>query len=60
MNRKMIVILVVLASAGAVSAAFPQRVQQTQAVASVDVLSQILMLNYREGPKCRRRGAIRA
>lgn len=51
MNRKVIVLLVVLASTGAVSAVFPQRVQQARAVASADVLSQISMFNYREGPK---------
>jgi outer membrane protein OmpA-like peptidoglycan-associated protein len=52
MNRKLLVILIASASVGAVpAAAFAQDAQQGQAIASSDVLSQISMFNYREGPK---------
>ena len=52
MNRKTMVALAVLAALGAAPAAlFAQGVQQTEAIASSDVLSQISMYSYREGPK---------
>ena len=52
MNRKTMLALAVLAALGAAPAAiFAQGVQQTEAIASSDVLSQISMYSYREGPK---------
>jgi len=52
MNRKMTIVLAGLASMSAVSAtSFAQRVQQVEAIASSDVLSQISMYSYRDGPK---------
>ncbi len=52
MNRKTILAIAVLAALGATPAAiFAQGVQQTEAIASSDVLSQISMYSYREGPK---------
>ena len=52
MNRKTILALAVSASFGAAPPMlFAQRVQQTEAIASSDVLSQISMFSYREGPK---------
>ena len=52
MNRKTLVALAVLAAIGAPPAtALAQRVQQTEAIASSDVLSQISMYSYREGRK---------
>ncbi len=52
MNRKTMVALAVSAALGATPAAiFAQGVQQTEAIASSDVLSQISMYSYREGPK---------
>jgi outer membrane protein OmpA-like peptidoglycan-associated protein len=52
MNRKTMVALAVLAALAAMPAAtFAQGVQQTEAIASSDVLSQISMYSYREGRK---------
>jgi outer membrane protein OmpA-like peptidoglycan-associated protein len=52
MNRKTMVALAVLAAIGAMPAAtVAQGVQQTEAIASSDVLSQISMYSYREGRK---------
>jgi outer membrane protein OmpA-like peptidoglycan-associated protein len=52
MNRKTMLALAVLAALAAAPAAiFAQGVQQTEAIASSDVLSQISMYSYREGPK---------
>jgi outer membrane protein OmpA-like peptidoglycan-associated protein len=52
MNRKTMMALAVSAAFGAVPAmVFGQGVQQTEAIASSDVLSQISMFSYREGPK---------
>ncbi len=52
MNRKTMLAIAVLAALGAAPAAiFAQGVQQTEAIASSDVLSQISMYSYREGPK---------
>lgn len=52
MNQKTMVALAVMAALGATSAAiFAQGVEQTEAIASSDVLSQISMYSYREGRK---------
>jgi len=52
MNRKTILALAISASfAVAPPMIFAQQVQQTEAIASSDVLSQISMFSYREGPK---------
>ena len=52
MYRKTMVALAVSAALAATPAAiFAQGVQQTEAIASSDVLSQISMYSYREGPK---------
>ena len=52
MNRKTIVALAVAATFSAAPAMiFGQGVQQTEAIASSDVLSQISMFSYKEGPK---------
>jgi len=52
MNRKTLLTLTVLASIGSVSAATrAQGVQQAEAIAASDVLSQISMYSYREGRK---------
>jgi outer membrane protein OmpA-like peptidoglycan-associated protein len=52
MNRKMTIMFAGLASMSAVSAtSFAQGVQQVEAIASSDVLSQISMYSYRDGPK---------
>ncbi len=52
MNRKTMVALGILASFGAEpQMIFGQGVQQTEAIASSDVLSQISMFSYREGPR---------
>ena len=52
MNRKTILALAVSACFGAATPmVFAQGVQQTEAIASSDVLSQILMFSYKEGPK---------
>ena len=51
-HRKTLVALAVLASFGAApQIVFGQGVQQTEAIASSDVLSQIAMFSYKEGPK---------
>ena len=52
MNRKTMVALAISAALAATPAAiFAQGVQQTEAIASSDVLSQISMYSYREGTK---------
>lgn len=52
MNRKTILALAISASFGAAPPMiFGQQVQQTEAIASSDVLSQISMFSYKEGPK---------
>jgi outer membrane protein OmpA-like peptidoglycan-associated protein len=52
MNRKTMISLAVAASFGAGPAmTLAQGVQRTEAIASSDVLSQISMYSYREGPK---------
>ena len=52
MNRKTILALAVSACFGAATPmVFAQGVQQTEAIASSDVLSQISMFSYKEGPK---------
>jgi outer membrane protein OmpA-like peptidoglycan-associated protein len=52
MNRKTLIALAVLASIGSMPAAtLAQGVQQSEAIAASDVLSQISMYSYREGRK---------
>jgi outer membrane protein OmpA-like peptidoglycan-associated protein len=51
MNRKIFVVLGACALVGATSVTSAQSLQQAPAIASSDVLSQISMFSYREGPK---------
>jgi outer membrane protein OmpA-like peptidoglycan-associated protein len=52
MNRKTVLALAVLASFGATPPMiFGQGVEQSEAIASSDVLSQISMFSYKDGPK---------
>jgi outer membrane protein OmpA-like peptidoglycan-associated protein len=52
MNRSLIVLIVGISfGAAAVPPILAQGVQRSEAIASSDILSQISMFNYREGPK---------
>jgi hypothetical protein len=52
MNRKTVLALAVFASFGATPLmVFGQGVEQREAIASSDVLSQISMFSYKDGPK---------
>lgn len=51
MNRSIVALVSCCVAIVASHAAFAQSVRQSQAIASSDVLSQISMFSYREGPK---------